>query len=176
MPVLSPRPSRLDRDEFVAAFGGIYEHSAWVAEATAASGIGGTDDTPAGLAERMAAVVDDAGPDAQRALLRAHPELAGKLAVAGSLTAESAAEQTSAGLDRCTPDEFAAFKSLNEAYNARFGFPFIVAVRGLTRLEILAAFRARVDNDPETEFRTALDQVHKIARLRLGAMACQSCS
>jgi len=143
-----------------------------VAEATEAAGLGKADDTQDGLAERMAAVVDDAGADAQRALLRAHPELAGKLAVAGGLTAESTAEQTSAGLDRCTPDEFAAFKSLNETYNAKFGFPFIVAVRGLTRQQILAAFRARVDNDLETEFRTALDQVHKIARLRLDTMAC----
>jgi len=172
VPILSPRPSQLDRDKFVAAFGGIYEHSAWAAEATFASGLGAAEDTPAGLAKQMAAVVDDAGPDAQRTLLRAHPELAGKLAIAGSLTAESTSEQASAGLDRCTPEELVAFKSLNETYNAKFGFPFIVSVRGLMRQEILAIFRARVDNDLETEFRTALDQVHKIARSRLDGMAC----
>ena len=119
----------------------------------------------------MAQIVDAADDDAKLALLRAHPELAGRLAVAGALTADSTAEQASAGLDRCTPEEFAEFHRLNERYNARFGFPFIVAVRGLSRQDILAAFRARTGNDRETEFATALRQVHRIARLRLEAMA-----
>jgi len=155
----------------VAAFGGIYEHSPWAAEAVFDAGLEAADDDPSRLADRMAAVVDQAGGDAQLALLRAHPELAGKLAVAGGLTAESTAEQASAGLDQCTPEEFAAFQALNEAYNAKFGFPFIIAVRGLTRQDILKAFSERVENDRRTEFATALAQVHRIARLRLAAMA-----
>lgn len=169
--MLSPRPSTLDRAAFIDAYGGIYEHSPWVAETVYDAGIGGTDDEPDALAGRMAWVVDNAGGDARLALLRAHPELAGRLAVAGGLTADSTAEQASAGLDRCTPEEFAEFHTLNARYNARFGFPFIVAVRGLSRQDILSAFRSRADNDRDTEFATALEQVHRIARLRLDAMA-----
>jgi OHCU decarboxylase len=125
------------------------------------------DDQLTHFAARMAGIVDAAGHDAQLALLRAHPELAGKLAIAGGLTAESSAEQAGAGLDSCTPDEFASFSDLNDRYGARFGHPFIIAVRGLDRAAILAAFAARIDNDPTTEFATALAEVHKIARLRL---------
>ena len=168
--MLSPRPSTLDRAAFIEAYGGIYEHSPWVAETVYDAGIGQADDTAAALAGRMGQVVDAAGAAAGLALLRAHPELAGRLAVAGSLTAESTAEQASAGLDRCTPEEFAEFHALNERYIARFGFPFIVAVRGLSRQDILGAFRSRAGNDRETEFATALQQVHRIARLRLEAM------
>lgn len=168
--MLSPRPSTLDRAAFIEAFGGIYEHSPWVAAAVYDTGLGAADDDPEALAGRMAQVVDAAGDDAKLALLRAHPELAGRLALAGNLTGESTAEQASAGLDRCTPEEFADFHALNERYNARFGFPFIVAVRGLTRQDILKAFRSRADRDRETEFSTALQQVHRIARLRLEAM------
>lgn len=168
--MLSPRPSTLGRAAFVAAYGGVYEHSPWVAEAVYDAGIGTGDDAAPALAGRMAQVVDAADGDAKLALLRAHPELAGRLAVAGSLTADSTAEQASAGLDRCTPEEFAEFHALNARYTARFGFPFIVAVRGLTRQDILEAFRSRAGNDRETEFATALRQVHRIARLRLEAM------
>ena len=168
--MLSPRPSSLDRAAFVEAYGGIYEHSPWVAETVYDAGIGPADDTAAALAGRMGQVVDAAGDDVKLGLLRAHPELAGRLAMAGSLTADSTAEQASAGLDRCTPEEFAEFHTLNERYTARFGFPFIVAVRGLSRQDILGAFRSRTGNDRETEFATALQQVHRIARLRLEAM------
>ena len=105
--------------------------------------------------------------------LRAHPELAGKLAVAGGLTVESTAEQAGAGLDRCSPEEFARFTELNDQYGAKFGHPFIIAVRGLDRAAILAAFETRVNNDPSTEFATALAEVHKIARLRLELLADQ---
>jgi OHCU decarboxylase len=115
----------------------------------------------------MARVVETVGRDRQLALLRAHPDLAGRLAVAGGLTASSSAEQASAGLDRCTPAEFARFQALNAAYREKFGFPFIMAVRGRSRTEILAAFERRVANDAETEFATALAEVHKIALLRL---------
>ena len=168
--MLSPRPSSLDRAAFVEAYGGVYEHSPWVAEAVYDAGVGPGDDTAAVLARRMAQVVDAADGSIRLALLRAHPELAGRLAMADSLTADSTAEQASAGLDRCTPEEFAEFHALNERYTARFGFPFIVAVRGLSRQDILDAFRSRTGNDRETEFATALQQVHRIARLRLEAM------
>ena len=168
--VLDPRPSSLGRNPFIARFGGIYEHSPWVAEAVAAEGIGLADDSADTLARRMAAIGAAAGHDGQLAMLRAQPELAGKLAIGGGLTADSATEQASARLDQCTPEEFARFQDLNHAYTARFGFPFIVAVRGLQRADILAAFERRIGNGTAEEFREALDQVHKIARLRLGAM------
>ena len=163
------RPSELDRDEFVALFGGVYEHSPWIAERVWDAG--DVPDDPAVLAEAMAEVVEQTGAEAQLALLRAHPDLAGRLAVVGELTPESSAEQTSAGLDRCTPEEFAEFQHLNRKYTGRFGFPFIIAVRGRDRSAILAAFRRRLHNDADVEFREALNQVHQIARLRLAAMA-----
>jgi 2-oxo-4-hydroxy-4-carboxy-5-ureidoimidazoline decarboxylase len=128
-------------------------------------------ETVAGLADAMAARVEAAGPGAQRALLRAHPDLAGRLAVRGQLTAESTSEQAGAGLDRCSPKEFEEFQRLNDIYNARFGFPFILAVKGYDRAGILDAFRRRVGNTRKAEFREALDQVHRIARLRLQALA-----
>ncbi len=151
----------------MAQFGGIYEHSPWVAATIWSEGLGPGDRHLSQFAARMRAIVDAAGPARQLALLRAHPELAGKLAIAGGLTAESSSEQAGAGLDSCTPDEFASFSDLNDRYGARFGHPFIIAVRGLDRAAILAAFAARIDNDPTTEFATALAEVHKIARLRL---------
>lgn len=163
-------PSTLCRSAFVERFGGIYEHSPWVAERVFDGGLDVHTDTTGGLAARMAAVVEAAGHEAQLSLLRAHPELAGKLAVLGGLTADSKAEQSSARLDHCTPEEFRRFNVLNERYTRTFGFPFIIAVRGLTRLDILKAFEARIDHAPETEFRAALDQVHRIARLRLDGM------
>lgn len=163
------RPARLDREAFVARFGGVYERSPWVAAAVWDAGR--VADDARALAAAMAGVVEAAGAAAQLALLRAHPDLAGRLAVQGALTRESVAEQAGAGLDRCTQAEFAEFQSLNAAYKARFGFPFIVAVKGLDRAAILGAFRRRVANDRETEFREALDQVHRIARLRLLALA-----
>jgi len=160
-------PDSLNEADFMTGFGGIYEHSPWVATTIWSQGLGSDDRQVAHFALRMQAIVDAAGHDRQLALLRAHPELAGKLAIAGGLTAESSSEQAGAGLDSCTPDEFARFSSLNDRYGARFGHPFIIAVRGLDRAAILTAFEARIDNDPETEFATALAEVHKIARLRL---------
>ena len=100
-------------------------------------------------------------------LIQAHPDLAGKLAQAGRLTAESTSEQASAGLDQLTDQERATFIRLNDAYQARFGFPFIIAVKGLTKAEILAAFDRRLNNDRDTELTTALTQVERIALLRL---------
>ncbi len=154
--------------DFVARFGGVYEHSPWVAE-EAAQVLDGVSDM-----ERVAAVmadcVDNASRERQLALIRAHPDLAGKAQIAGELTADSTSEQASAGLDRCTAEEHARFQSLNTAYHDKFGFPFVMAVRDSSRQEILAAFEGRLHNDTETEFETALAEIHKIARLRLAAM------
>lgn len=165
-------PSALDRARFIARYGGVYEHSPWIAEAVWDRGE--ASDEVEGLAVAMAAVVEGTGRERQLELLRAHPDLAGKLAVAGELTMESSAEQAGAGLDRCSPQEFAEFQELNRTYLERFGFPFILAVRGRNRREILEAFRARVDNPPDAEFREALDQVHRIARLRLESLAAEA--
>jgi delta1-piperideine-2-carboxylate reductase len=155
----------MTRSEFVARYGNIYEHSPWVAERAWEGGIvPGADPAPV-----FRRIVERVGEAAQLALLRAHPDLAGRLGVA--LTAESAAEQAGAGLDRCTADEFAEFQALNARYVERFGFPFIIAVRGLDRPAILDRFRSRVEGDPAAEFRTALDEVHRIAGFRLEALA-----
>jgi 2-oxo-4-hydroxy-4-carboxy-5-ureidoimidazoline decarboxylase len=160
-------PSKLDRDEFVTLFGAVYEHSPWIAEAAFEAGLAPHHDRIAGLHKTMRAAVEVAGRDRQLALLRAHPDLAGRLAVASALTQHSTSEQAGAGLDKCTAEEFARFTLLNDAYKAKFGFPFIMAVKGRTRGEILAAFERRLGNDTASEFRTALDEVHKIALLRL---------
>lgn len=149
--------------KFVEIYGGIYEHSPWVAETAFGGGMGD-------LSIKMREVVEAAGKDAQLKLLRAHPDLAGKLAKTGTLTAESTSEQAGAGLDDCSDAEFAEFTALNERYKAKFGFPYILAVKGRHRVEILENFRSRIDNSPEQEFREALDQVHQIAKLRLDAL------
>src|SRR5258708_9720594 len=119
----------------------------------------------------MRAEVDAAPREMQRALICAHPELASGARMADA----SVQEQSGAGLDRCSPAEFEAFQRLNAAYNARFGFPFIVAVKGLTRADILAAFEARLANEPETEFATAIAQIHRIAGFRLAEIGRASC-
>jgi 2-oxo-4-hydroxy-4-carboxy-5-ureidoimidazoline decarboxylase len=160
-------PSSLGRAAFVTLYGRVYEHSPWIAEALWSAGLKPEHDTAEGLHRALAATVDAAPRDRQLALLRAHPDLAGRLAVVGELTAESTAEQASAGLDKCTPAEFQRFTALNEAYKRKFPFPFIMAVKGKSRAEILEAFERRILNDEESEFRTALAEVHKIALLRL---------
>jgi len=158
----------VDRQDFVARYGGIYEHSSWVAEQVADIAEGIAD--VAVLARLMAECVDNAAVGAQLALIRAHPDLAGKAQVAGTLTAASTAEQASAGLDQCSKVEYEKFQALNEAYKEKFGFPFVMAVRGRTRQEILDAFSHRLQNDYDLEFETALVEIHKIARLRLETM------
>lgn len=158
----------LARDEFIARFGGIYERSPWVAEQAAGSVAGHSDLQE--IRAAMAACVDNAGPARQLELIRAHPDLAGRAQIAGKLTAESTSEQESAGLDRCTPEEYSRFQALNAAYHEKFGFPFVMAVRGSSRQDILAVFEARMNNDPAVEFRTALAEIHKIAWLRLRAL------
>lgn len=149
---------------FVAALGAIYEHSPWVAEAAAAAR---PFDSLDALAAAMQAVVDAAAPERQLALIRAHPELAGKAAIAGELGAHSSAEQAAAGLTHCTPEQYLRLQALNAAYRERFGHPFILAVRGHTRETILAAFEARLHNAPDDERAECLRQVARIARLRL---------
>lgn len=158
----------MDTHDFIARYGGIYEHSPWVAERVAALGVDATDVER--LAALMADCVDNAAGEQQLALIRAHPDLAGKAQVAGELTAESTEEQASAGLDHCSQEEFERFQALNTAYYEKFGFPFVMAVRNSSRGEILEAFAARLENDYELEFETALVEIHKIARLRLEAM------
>lgn len=156
---------------FVNQFGGIYEHSPWVAE-RAAPHIDETSDLDE-IASIMADCVDNASRERQLALICAHPDLAGKAQVAGELTPESTSEQASAGLDRCTAEEYERFTSLNDRYKLKFGFPFVMAVRESSRGDILAAFETRLDNDYDAEFETALVEIHKIARLRLNAMELQ---
>jgi 2-oxo-4-hydroxy-4-carboxy-5-ureidoimidazoline decarboxylase len=155
------------RDEFVRRFGGIYENSPWVAESVYADAHGLTASE---LAKLFADCVDCAPRDRKLALIRAHPDLAGKAAVAGNLSGASTDEQRSARLDQCTAAEFERFQVLNRRYREKFGFPFVMAVRGRDRQEILAAFEARLGNDVGTEFDTAIAEVHKIARLRFEAL------
>jgi 2-oxo-4-hydroxy-4-carboxy-5-ureidoimidazoline decarboxylase len=157
--------SATSRSAFVVRYGAVYEHSAWVAE-RAAHALAGCDD-PERIAEVMAGCVDDASRDLKLALIRAHPDLAGKARIAASLTADSASEQASAGLDRCSEEQFARFNVLNQAYRDKFGFPFVMAVRGSSAADVLAAFEARLANDADAEFETALAEIHKIARQRL---------
>ncbi|XP_065182663.1 uric acid degradation bifunctional protein PucL-like [Sycon ciliatum] len=164
-------PCSLSSDEFMAKFCGIYEHGEWVAEKVLSKGISEADTSINHLASRMKKVVDEAGYDTRLALLRSHPQLVGKLAIAGKLTAESTAEQASAGLDKCSAKEFSEFQRLNALYVDKFDHPFIVAVRGLSRADILDMFTSRINNDAHTEFSKALQQVHKIARLRLHMLA-----
>jgi 2-oxo-4-hydroxy-4-carboxy-5-ureidoimidazoline decarboxylase len=155
---------RMDRATFVARFGPIFEHSPWVAERAHAHAPFGS---LAQLHAAMMDAVDGAATDEQLALIRAHPDLAGRAARAGSLTADSAKEQAQAGLDRLTEDEFARFHALNDAYRAKFGFPFIMAVRGAGKTQIMDGFEQRLPNDPDVERRTALEQIGRIGWFRL---------
>lgn len=165
-----PLPSALDRAGFVAAYGHVFEHSPWIAATAWDAGLPAEADTAAGLHRAMCAALAKGTPEAKLALIRAHPDLAGKLAQAGRLTAESTAEQASVGLDRLTDAERASFTELNGRYVARFGFPFIIAVRDNTKADILAAFQRRLANGPAEEEATALAQVERIALLRLQDM------
>ncbi len=131
------------------------------------SGLSTEADTAEGLAKALAVAAAKGTPEQKRALIDAHPDLAGKLAAAKTLTADSTREQASAGLDRLTPEELRQFTELNDAYRARFGFPFIMAVKGKSTSDILVAFRSRVANDADAEAATALAEIDRIAALRL---------
>lgn len=162
-----PLPRSLDRAAFAATYGHVFEHSPWILEAAWDAGLPADADTAQGLHRALCEALAPAPASRKLDLIQAHPDLAGKLAHAGRLTAESTNEQASAGLDRLTDEERATFTRLNDAYQTRFGFPFIIAVKGLTKAEILAAFNRRLNNDRETELATALAQVERIAFLRL---------
>ncbi len=167
----SKAPRSMSEDEFVDSFGGVYEHSPWIARAAWRNGFDERQDNPSGLAAAMRAIVEEAVREDQIALIRAHPDLAGRAAIRGDLTPESASEQASAGIEHCTQEEFECFRSFNGRYKEKFGFPFVMAVRGSNRGKILAAFEVRIGNDVEIEVRRALDEIHKIARLRLSELA-----
>jgi OHCU decarboxylase len=154
----------LDQRGFVSRFGALYEHSPWIAERV-------WHERPFGsfaqLHGAFVQVMYDAPLDQQLALIRAHPDLAGKAAIAGELTRESAREQASAGLDRLTPEEYEEFHRLNAAYREKFGFPLIIAVRENSKETILAGAGARLEHSRAQEIETALGEITKIARFRL---------
>jgi OHCU decarboxylase len=164
------RPSRMGRQEFVEKFGGVFEHSPWIAERAFALELGPAHDSAGGLHNALARVFRSASQDERLGVLNAHPDLAGKLAAARRLTPDSAREQASAGLDALTDAERETFSRLNGAYVEKFGFPFIIAVKGRSKAKILSAFEARIGNDRTTEFDTACRQVERIALLRLTDM------
>ncbi|MDZ4094246.1 MAG: allantoinase PuuE [Paracoccaceae bacterium] len=164
------RPSQLPKDAFVARFGGIYEHSPWIAERAFALELGPAHDSATGLHNALTRMFRAASGSERLSVLTAHPDLAGKLAQARRLTAQSTHEQTSVGLDALTDAERDSFEHLNTRYVARHGFPFIIAVRDHDKAAILAAFQTRINNDRATEFATACAQVERIAHLRLKDM------
>jgi len=164
------RPSAMDRARFVGRFGGVFEHSPWVADRAFELELGPAHDSAAGLHNALCRVFRSAPAEERLGVLAAHPDLAGKLAQAKRLTADSSREQASAGLDALTDAERAEFQQMNTAYVAKHGFPFIIAVRDNTKASILAAFRARLAHDRAAEFTTACAQVERIAALRLKDM------
>lgn len=163
-------PSQMSRESFVSTFGDIYEHSAWVAEQAYDLGIDEHFNLKEALHGRMAKILLESDHQSQLDLINAHPDLAGKAAIAGELTESSTSEQAGAGISECTAEEFARFTELNDAYKAKFGFPFIMAVKGSNRHQILNAFEERIHNNPEQEFKRALLEINKIAQFRLDAM------
>lgn len=159
--------NKLEHDPFVETLADIFEHSPWVAEgAYPARPFANID----ALHRAMVAVMEGADDDAQLALIRAHPDLAGKAARAGVVTEASKSEQAGAGLDQLSDAEFARFHELNERYKATFGFPFILAVKGHDKHSILAAFERRLEHTPSQEKHTALTEIAKIARFRLDTL------
>ena len=156
-----------DRAAFVERLGNVFEHSPWVAEAVVARRPFASVDE---LHAAMCAAVRDAGSRMQLTLIRAHPELAGRAAIRGELTDASTREQRGAGLDQCSAEEFARLHALNDAYRQRFGFPFIIAVRGHDRHSIMQAMQLRLGNDRDAEVAEALRQIERIAALRLADM------
>lgn len=160
-------PRVLSRQAFVARFGPVFEDSPWIAAAAFDAGLPAEAHTAAGLHRALCAAMRAAPADRQLALILAHPDLAGRLARAGALTKASTEEQAGAGLNRLTDTEFEQFTALNTAYREKFAMPFIIAVKGLSKDDILAAFTARMSNDRDTEIATALAQIERIALLRL---------
>ncbi len=153
-----------DRHAFVERYGDLFEHSPWVAEDAYDRGPFATRDE---LLEALTGAMYAAPRERQLALIRAHPDLAGRAAIAGELTEDSTREQSSAGLDRLTPEEYESFTSANTAYRERFGFPFVICAREHDKDSILASAEARLQNDPDDEVGNALAEIAKIAALRL---------
>jgi len=166
-PVSLERPSQMNKARFVELYGSIFEHSPWIAEAAHDLELGPAHDSAVGVHNALTRVFRSASEEKRLEVLRAHPDLAGKLAQAARLTEASSHEQASAGLDALTDGERNEFESLNSAYVAKHGFPFIIAVRDHTKTEILNAFQSRIDNETATEIDTACKQVERIAELRL---------
>ena len=166
----SSLPSQMTRVQFLNCFGSVYESSPWIAET--AWDLGQIDSKALDSAEKLSSIfsqiVDKASDKKKLTLLNAHPDLAGKLAIAGKLTADSSKEQAGADLQNCTKEEFEQFQKLNTNYKEKFGFPFILAVQGYQRSEILKIFEKRIKNSIEEEYKVALAQVNRIALLRLG--------
>ena len=161
------RPSRMGRALFLAAFGDVFEHSPHIAERAHARGLDARHDTAEGLHGALVAAMRAMSAQEKHALILAHPDLAGRLALAKQMTADSVREQGSAGLDRVTPEELRKFTTFNDAYRSRFGFPFIMAVKGASKEAILEAFERRLAHTPEVEFEEALRQIERIVMLRL---------
>ena len=157
----------MEKAEFVKTFGGIFEHSPWIAERAFELELGPAHDCPAGVHNALCRMFRSASEEERLGVLTAHPDLAGKLAQAGRLTAESTNEQASAGLDMLTDEERETFTRLNNTYVEKHGFPFIIAVRDHDKASIMAAFQRRIDNDRATEFGEACRQVERIAQFRL---------
>jgi len=164
-------PSGVDEKTFMTLFDGVYEHSAWIAQQAWVQGLDSAFNNIDGLTTTLAGIVDGATRQQQLELILAHPDLAGKAAQAGELTSESRGEQSSAGIHLCNAEEFARFQTFNRAYRTKFNFPFIMAVKGANRFQILEAFEQRLPNNYEQEFAQALLQIHKIARFRLEDIA-----
>ncbi|WP_066567971.1 2-oxo-4-hydroxy-4-carboxy-5-ureidoimidazoline decarboxylase [Snodgrassella sp. CFCC 13594] len=156
--------NRLPEQDFVTVLGSIFEHSPWVAQAIWShrpfASVGA-------LHEAMVTAIEHAGEAAQMALIQAHPQLGGKLAMRGELTAESTAEQAGAGLNQCSPEEFQTLTDLNQRYEAKFGFPFVLAVRGHNRQSIISEFMRRIALSPAQEQQESLKQIYRIGLLRL---------
>ncbi|MPY22465.1 2-oxo-4-hydroxy-4-carboxy-5-ureidoimidazoline decarboxylase [Shewanella psychropiezotolerans] len=164
------QPTKMNRSEFVAHFKDVYEHSPWVAEWVFDAGFSGNEDDINIMHQRMADTLLQADKSKQLALINAHPDLAGRAAINGELTQASTSEQAGAGIDLCSAEEFERFTRFNQLYLNRFNFPFIKAVKGANRHQILESFEMRLDNDSETEFSTALAEINKIALFRLQDM------
>ncbi|MBL11003.1 MAG: OHCU decarboxylase [Acidiferrobacteraceae bacterium] len=165
LPVITP--NQMNRENFVSTFGHIYENSPWIATHVWNMGLTQQHNTLSGLFTAFVDVIASAGMEPQMRLLCTHPQLARRIGQSETLTKTSRDEQETAGLNNCSEEEFNEFRSLNHLYKERFGFPFILAVGGRHRNEILEIFRKRIKNDSECELKEALKQVHQIAYLRL---------
>jgi OHCU decarboxylase len=159
-------PSDMDREAFMEIFGPVFERSPWIAEEVWNDGVEMRHDTAPFMHEAMCNVIRRASAEAKLELLQAHPELKA-LQADHELTLHSHGEQMRSGLDQCTAEEKAEFDRLNQAYREKFGFPFILAIKGFQRKQILEIFRRRLEHSPEEEFQAALGQVMKIALFRL---------